>query len=72
MQTQTTKHEFTWTSGRQMAEYALQSGLLFSILARQTPAGRGLWPNGFPGAEAGPRLGRLVSSRGANRRARAR
>ena len=67
------KNECYFISGRQMAEYAMQSGLVFSPLARQTPAGRGLWPKGFPpGTETGSRLGRTVSSRGADRRARAR
>lgn len=67
------KSELYFISGRQMAEYAMQSGLVFSPLARQTPAGRGLWPKGFPPAtETDSRLGRSVSSRGAGRRARAR
>lgn len=67
------KNECYFISARQMAEYAMQSGLLFSPLARQTPAGRGLWPKGFPPSiETGSRLGRPVSSRGAERRARAR
>ncbi len=67
-----TKQEWTWTSGRELAEYAMQSGLRFSILAGQTPPGRGLWPKGFPGTEAGSRLGRPASGRGADRRARGR
>jgi hypothetical protein len=67
------KNDGYFISGRQMAEYAMQSGMLFSPLTRQTPAGRGLWPEGFPpGIETGSRLGRPVSNRGAERRARAR
>lgn len=67
------KNDWYFISGKEMAEYALQSGLLFSPLALQTPAGRGLWPKGFPpGTETSSRLGRPVSSRGAERRARVR
>jgi len=66
------KNDWYVISGRQMAEYAMQSGLLFSLLARQTPAGRGLWPKGLPGTGAGTRLVRTASGRGADRRARVR
>ncbi len=52
------KNDSCFISGRQMAEFAMQSGLVFSPLARQTPAGRGLWPQGFPpGIETGSRFG---------------
>jgi purine nucleoside permease len=66
------KNEWQVVSGREMAEYAMQAGPWFPLLARETPAGRGLWPQGFFGIEAGSRLERSASSRGADRRARAR
>ena len=67
-----TKDDWSALGGRQLAEHAFQSGLVFSMLADKTPPGRGLWPKGFPGIEAGPRPVRPVSGRGADRRARAR
>jgi len=65
-------HDFVGFSGRRLAEYVMQSGLVLPFLAGQTEAGRVLWPEGFVGIEAGPRLGRPVSGRGVDRRARAR
>jgi hypothetical protein len=66
------KNDWCVISGRELAEYAMQAGFLFPLLARQTPAGRGLWPQGSSEIEAGARLGRPVSGRGVERRARAR
>ena len=66
------KTEWLWTDGRQLAEYAFQSGVLFPMIAGRALASQGWWLKDFPGIEAEPRLVRPVSGRGVHRRARAR
>jgi len=77
--------QFQTIGGRQLAEYAFYSGLVFSLRAGKPPLRRMFWRpdsltpgaasrsgKGSPGNEAAARPVRPASGRGADRRVRAR